>query len=207
MEKLSLVDIEENAEPKSHEENFFSEKEEEDFASTIQIQQEEAVNVVNNIHKNITKADASDEWRVRVKCNRSSIYELRLPNRENTTVAELQRMCLEATGIRAEEKPIIECGFPMRSCEDLPKTCAIGLLGVRNRDFVSVETEASLTLKKKTLMTATNVVAAEEKPPPEPIAAKNNHGKKRKQQKNDDVRDDVANKARRKLRVFCPIRK
>ena len=207
LEKLSLVDIEENAEPKSHEENFFSEKEEEDFASTIQIQQEEAVNVVNNIHKNITKADASDEWRVRVKCNRSSIYELRLPNRENTTVAELQRMCLEATGIRAEERPIIECGFPMRSCEDLPKTCAIGLLGVRNRDFVSVETEASLTLKKEeeTLMTATNVVAAEEIPPPEPIAAKNNHGKKRKQQTNDDVRDDVADaKLRRKLNGILP---
>jgi hypothetical protein len=116
-------------------------------------------------------------------------------------------MCLEATGIRAEEKPIIECGFPMRSCEDLPKTCAIGLLGVRNRDFVSVETAASLTLKKEeeTLMTATNVVAAEEIPPPEPIAAKNNHGKKRKQQKNDDVRDDVADaKLRRKLNGILP---
>ena len=219
LEKLALVDIEEDAKPKSREENFFSEKEEEeDLATRMRIQREEAVSAFNDIHKNITNTDTNttneEEWRVRVEFKRSRVFELRLSKGENTTVAELFRMCVEATGIRPEEKAIIECGFPKRSCEGLPETCAIGLLGVRNRDSVSVETEASLAEKKdeEAKMTSAEAVvvvdAADTVPQPEPaaVAAKeNNSDKKRKRQKNNDVRDDIADaKLRRKLTDILP---
>jgi hypothetical protein len=184
----------------------------------MRIQREEAVSVFNDIHKNITNTDTNatneEEWRVRVEFKRSRVFELRLPKGENTTVAELSRMCVEATGIRPEEKAIIECGFPKRSCEGLPETCAIGLLGVRNRDSVSVETEASLAEKKEeeAKMTSAEAVvvvdAADTAPQPEPaaVAAKeNNSDKKRKLQKNNDVRDDIADaKLRRKLTGILP---
>ena len=196
LEKLALVDIEEDAKAKSYEEYLFSEKKV-GFASTTQTQRETGANTDAN------------EWRVRVKCPPNRIYELKLPNRENTTVAELQHMCMESTGIRPEEKPIIHCGFPVRSCEDLPETCTIGLLGVRNRDYVSLETEASLKEKKaeenEQVQEEGTTRVPDDVPPPEPAATAANNGKKRKQQKNNDVRDDVADaKLRRKLNAILP---
>ena len=98
LEKLALVDIEEDAKAKSYEEYLFSEKKV-GLASTTQTQRETGANTDAN------------EWRVRVKCPPNRIYELQLPNRENTTVAELQHMCMESTGIRPEENQSFIAAF------------------------------------------------------------------------------------------------
>ena len=160
LEKLALVDIEEDAKAKSYEEYLFSEKKL-GFASTTQTQRETGANTDAN------------EWRVRVKCPPNRIYELKLPNRENTTLRSFNTCAWSrlASDPRKNQSSIAAFGAKLRI---LPETCTIGLLGVRNRDYVSLETEASLKEKKaeenEQVQEEGTTRVPDDVPPPEPAA-------------------------------------
>jgi len=202
LEKLSLADIDESAFPKSHEEDFFS------------LKKKAAVEIAADVTVEKDDDDDDDAWRILVKSALGTTHEVKLKNKDATTIAELRKLCVDAANISEDERPIVECGIPMRSCENLPKTCAIGLLGVRDRDIVNVITASSVIIAAASKKTTTTAADDED---PETVAANNgndNYIQRQHQQqqpnstkrkKNPDVRDDVADaKLRRKLNGILP---